>query len=89
VSAASTLARALVDALREAPEALAELRELLAVDVPAGDPWMDVREAAEYLRCKPQRIYDLKSQGRLAAGGDGSRPLFRRSTLDAYLAGRG
>ena len=50
------------------------------------DPWMTVAEAADRMRCKPQRIYDLRSQHRLPPDGyDGSRPLWRRSTLDAYL----
>lgn len=44
-------------------------------------------EAADYLRCKPQRVYDLTSQGRLPVCKDGSRSLYRRTDLDAYLAG--
>jgi excisionase family DNA binding protein len=53
---------------------------------PAPD-YLTPAEAADYLRCKPQRIYDLTSQGRLRARKDGSRSLFKRSDLDAYLAG--
>jgi len=49
------------------------------------DPWLDVDEAAEYLRCSRQRIYDLASTGRLAAGKDGRRSLFRQSVLNTYL----
>ncbi len=49
------------------------------------DPWLDVDAAAAYLCCRPKRIYDLKSQGRIRFARDGSRLLFRRSWLDAYL----
>ena len=44
-----------------------------------------MREAAEHLACKPQRIYDLVSQERLPFRRDGRRVLFRRSDLDEYL----
>lgn len=49
-------------------------------------PWLTVDEAAEYLRCKRQRIYDLRSAGHLAAVYDGARPLYHRDALDAYLS---
>jgi len=49
-------------------------------------PLLTVEEAAEYLRCKPKRIYDLTSQRRLAFVKDGSRTLIRRDALDQYLA---
>ena len=49
------------------------------------EPWIGVEEAAEYLACKPQRVYDLTSQGRLEHRKDGRRLLFRRPWLDAYL----
>jgi excisionase family DNA binding protein len=54
---------------------------------PAVSPWLDVGEAAEYLRCKPKRVYDLVSQSRLPAHRDGSRLLFTRSELDSYVLG--
>jgi excisionase family DNA binding protein len=61
--------------------------ELLAGQLAPADrsPWLDVGEAAEYLRCKPKRIYDLVSQRRIPVHRDGSRVLFRREELDAYL----
>lgn len=59
--------------------------ELLAELGRPTDPWLDVAEAADYLRCKRQRIYDLCQQGRLKPARDGSRLLLRRSWLDAYL----
>jgi excisionase family DNA binding protein len=64
------------------------VREELAVaaSLPAS-PFLDVAEAAVYIRAKPQRIYDLLSQGRLTRRKDGSRVLVERVELDAYLAG--
>lgn len=53
----------------------------------AGSPWLTVPEAAEHMRCKPKRVYDLISQSRLPAHRDGSRVLLRRDELDAYLGG--
>ena len=49
--------------------------------------WLDVDQAAAYIAAKPQRIYDLKAAGRLRFAKDGSRLLFRREWLDAYLEG--
>lgn len=51
-------------------------------------PYLDVKEAAAYLACKPKRIYELKDQGRLAHYGDGRRLLFRHEDLDAALVRR-
>jgi excisionase family DNA binding protein len=58
------------------------------------DPWMDVNEAAEYLRCSRQRIYDLLARqgeepARLEGVHDGRRRLIRKSELDRYLEGAG
>src|SRR5437016_1733022 len=61
------------------------LLERLAEFSSARSPWLDVAEAAEYLRCKPKRIYDLVGQERLPAHRDGARLLLRRDELDAYL----
>lgn len=63
----------------------AELVEDRTVESP--QPWIGVEEAAEHLACKPQRIYDLVSQGRLEHRKDGRRLLFRRSDLDSHLEG--
>ncbi len=48
-------------------------------------PILTVEEAADYLRCKPKRIYDLCSQRRISFVKDGSRTLIRRDALDQYL----
>ena len=68
------------------------LRPLLAEREaqPTTARYLTVAEAAEHLRCRPKRVYDLTSQRRLPFVKDGSRTLLRRSDLDAYLeAGRG
>ncbi|HUR86328.1 MAG TPA: helix-turn-helix domain-containing protein [Solirubrobacteraceae bacterium] len=49
------------------------------------DAWLDVEGAARHLACGRRRIYDLHSQRRIPAHKDGTRLLFRRSELDAYL----
>jgi excisionase family DNA binding protein len=75
-------------------EALDRLAELLAprlarriAPTPA-TPWLDVDEAAAYLRCSRQRVYDLRHAGVLKPHRDGRRLLFRRDDLDAYLERR-
>ncbi len=61
--------------------------ELLAplIAAPAVSPWMAVGEAADYLRCKPKRVYDLISQRRIPVHRDGGRVLLRRDELDRYV----
>jgi excisionase family DNA binding protein len=54
---------------------------------PSGSPWLDAAEAADYLRCKLKRLYDLVGQSRLPVHRDGSRLLFHRDELDGYLNG--
>jgi excisionase family DNA binding protein len=49
-------------------------------------PYLTIREAADYARCKRQRIDDLLSMRRLGRYKDGSRTLILRAELDAYLA---
>ncbi|MGH3024775.1 MAG: helix-turn-helix domain-containing protein [Gaiellaceae bacterium] len=45
-------------------------------------------EAAEMLRCKPQRVYDLRSAGRLPRTTEGGRAVVRRVDLER-LVGEG
>jgi excisionase family DNA binding protein len=52
-------------------------------------PYLSVSEAADYLRAKPQRIYDLLSARRLTRHKDGKRVLVSRAELDAYLVPNG
>jgi len=66
-------------------ERIAQRVASLAASSSPSDPWLDVDEAADYLRCSRQRLYDLVSAARLKPGRDGKRLLFRRSVLDRYL----
>lgn len=52
------------------------------------DDLMTTEEAAGYLRCDRQRIYDLRHSGALTPQRDGTRLLFRRRDVDRYLAER-
>ena len=78
--------RELVDNLADA---IAErLREQDGEPTPEG--WLDSEAAADYLGVKRRRIYDLTSEGRITPDGrDGSKPLFRRETLDRYARSEG
>lgn len=60
----------------------------LALDAAAGSPddLLTVDEAAAVLKCGVRRIYDLTSQRRLPVCKDGSRNLYRRADVAAYLA---
>ena len=53
------------------------------------EPWIGVVEAAAHLACGKSRVYALVSAGRIPHRKDGSRVLFRRSELDAWLDGGG
>jgi excisionase family DNA binding protein len=53
------------------------------------DHWMNVAEAAEYLRCPTSRIYALTSAGKIPHHHDGARLLFRKSELDAWVENGG
>jgi excisionase family DNA binding protein len=62
-----------------------KVAECLLDQLQPEDPWLDVDEAAAYLRCKRKRIYDLTSTDRLRVAKDGSRSLFKRAWLDEAL----
>jgi excisionase family DNA binding protein len=48
-------------------------------------PYMTVDEAAEFLRCRPKRIYDLRTSGRLARYGEGGRALVLRAEVERLV----
>ena len=50
-----------------------------------GRRWLTVPEAAAYIGAKPQRVYDLRSAGRLSRCGDGGRALIDRRELDRLV----
>jgi len=70
-------------------EQLGEIARRAAELMPAASEWLNVEEAAEYLRCGKGRIYSLTSAGRIPHVKDGSRTLFRRSELDEWLRAGG
>jgi excisionase family DNA binding protein len=82
-----TLALPLPD---ELVDAIAKrVAELLAEPEQRGpEPWVGVAEAANHLACKPHRIYGLVHRGEVPHRKDGTRLLFRRSELDAWLDGQ-
>jgi excisionase family DNA binding protein len=47
--------------------------------------WLTVDEAATHARCSAQRIYNLRSAGRLSRTGDGGRALVDRQELDDLI----
>lgn len=60
--------------------------ELLATREPeSAEPYLSVKQAAEYLAAPRSRIYELVERRRVAFHRDGRRLLFRRSDLDAVL----
>jgi protein-L-isoaspartate O-methyltransferase len=63
------------------------LRRRAAERAPAAElkPFFSVSEAAAYYCCDPQRIYDLRSSGRLSRYSDGGRALVSRAELDALV----
>jgi excisionase family DNA binding protein len=72
------------DALEAIAQRAAEIIRDQAQPVP---DYLTPQEAADYLRTSKQRVYDLTSQNRLKVCKDGSRNLYRRVDLDAYLSG--
>ena len=53
---------------------------------PDAPTYFSVPEAADYIRAKPHRVYDLLSARRLTRYKDGARVLVSREELDRYLA---
>lgn len=75
----------------ELPEAVIErLAERVSEKLEAkqggsGSPWMNTKEAAEYLRCSPSRIRKLTMTGELPHEKDGSRNLYHRNQLYEFV----
>jgi excisionase family DNA binding protein len=77
-------------------EALEHLAELVAAKVAervgqngTSSPWMTAVHAADYLGCSVSRVRTLTLTGELPHHRDGSRPLYHRDELDAYVRGGG
>jgi hypothetical protein len=69
----------------EAIEAIARRAAELVLErldqAPAAGEWFSIDEAAEFLRCSKQRIYDLRGDGRLTRFVEGGRALVARAEL--------
>jgi predicted DNA-binding transcriptional regulator AlpA len=52
---------------------------------PLDSDLLSVPEAAVVLRCKPQRVYDLRSAGRLPRTVEGGRAVVRRSDIEQLV----
>lgn len=60
--------------------------ERIEIPAPAaGSPWLTTGQAAEYLSCAEQRIYDLRTSGRLTRFKEGGRVMIARSELDLLV----
>ena len=69
---------------------IAEEAARIVVDrVRTGDGYLDATGAAEFLCCPKSRIYALVSKGALPVERDGSRLLFDREALRAYVRNGG
>ncbi len=92
----STLAAALLAELSEDDlDTLARLLEprlhtrLASAVVSQKAAWLDVEQAAEHLACPKSRLYALVSARRIPFEKDGSRTLFDRVELDAWVRSGG
>ena len=63
----------------------ARVLERLDLDRPAHSPLLTILEAADFLRCRRQRVDDHLSAGKLRRYKDGSRTLINRAELEAYV----
>ena len=69
------------------PDSVAQLRQLLDAPPPANrEPWIDAHEAATHLGAPLSRVYDLSRKNAIPCNRDGTRLMFRRSMLDAWVA---
>jgi hypothetical protein len=77
----------------ELVEQIAErVAEILAerTETGNGDGWLrGAEQIAEYINCKPSRVYALSSAGRIPVEHDGSALVARRSDLDSWVRGGG
>lgn len=68
-----------------ARRAAALVLERQALEREQASPYVSIEEAAEFLRCKPRRVYDLRSSGRLASYSEGGRALVDRAELELLV----
>lgn len=78
--------RLTVELSDEQLEAIAERAAQIVLDRQTDlSPWLNTQQAADYLACTTDRLYDLKQVGHIPYYKDGSRLLFRRDELDEWL----
>jgi excisionase family DNA binding protein len=75
----------LVEEIAQRAAAIVLERQRAEADAPSR--MLTVIEAAAFLRAKPQRVYDLLSEGRLTRHKDGRRVLVDRQELERHLDG--
>jgi excisionase family DNA binding protein len=85
--AAALLAELDDSALDELAERLAPRLAARLVSTQDSRPWLNAEQAAEYLTCSRERLYDLVQLHKLEPCRDGRRLVFKRTDLDAYLTG--
>ncbi len=68
-------------------ERLAPLVGAQAASRPALSPFLTADEAADLLRCRRRRVYELVGDGRLTRHGDGRRLLLRREEVERLASG--
>lgn len=79
-----------VDATALAELVAAEVERALAVRrTDAASPWLSAQEAADYMKCPLSRIRRLTMQRALPVHRDGTRVLYLRDELDAFIHGGG
>jgi hypothetical protein len=61
-------------------------RRLEALPTTQPGDLLSIAEAAELLRCKPQRLYDLRCAGRLPRTVEGGRAVVRRSDIERLVS---
>jgi excisionase family DNA binding protein len=62
-------------------------RDTAGTSVKSTGRWLTVAEAAEYLRCNPQRVRNLRSSRRLTPYVEGGRALCDRREVEALIEG--
>lgn len=75
------------------PELIEEIAqraaEIAAHRAKPGSPWLTLPEAAEHIRAPKSRLYALVSKRAIPHEKDGSRLLFHRAEIDAWLRSGG
>lgn len=71
------------------PEDLAEIVRAIDAASRVRTPWLDARQAAEYLCCPLSRVRKLTATHEIPHEHDGRRVLYNRDRLDEYIRAGG